>query len=455
MKITTFMVQTVRKHVLLSFAGGPVEKFKHTRNKFHKDEAQFFMKYRVSETVISLNKASLKNSLSGKMLTRNQCRADEFRRYNTLRKGGIKETSLYKYLGGKTFCDRKIEEAGCDMCIDFGVRKFEALALFAKDSVFPLFDNWKELQGRWLALFKKTRLHVESGSFLMHCRDCSAVTEGSVSCWHCRQHVLSGDTKNLQEECKHEHDMSCATCNLVLYLKAQLLLHIQCAHELDLVDDAKHAKLRAKTDNFFGEKGLYRYYNHLLHVAPTLQHKRRVVEAMDHTTALIHFDYWSKLEWMKLLMGKKASFGRKKTSAFGAHVILRVPPAGAKDVKGVHWPEGAEPGELVHIHYVILCDDSKQDGFHAFNALSGLLKILHQEFPYLKDAELLGDMGPHFFCTHFVTNMRRMSKDTGIKVKGLKFEGEGHGTCDVDSFCSKGKRRMRQNVKVGVCVSVV
>jgi hypothetical protein len=84
MKITTFMVQTVRKHVLLSFAGGPVEKFKHTRNKFHKDEAQFFMKYRVSETVISLNKASLKNSLSGKMLTRNQCRADEFRRYNTL-----------------------------------------------------------------------------------------------------------------------------------------------------------------------------------------------------------------------------------------------------------------------------------------------------------------------------------------------------------------------------------
>jgi hypothetical protein len=67
--------------------------------------------------------------------------------------------------------------------------------LFAKDQVFALFSNWKGMQGRFLALFKKTRLHVESGSFLMHCRDCSTVKEGTVSCWHCRQYTLS-DPKN-------------------------------------------------------------------------------------------------------------------------------------------------------------------------------------------------------------------------------------------------------------------
>jgi hypothetical protein len=245
--------------------------------------------------------------------------------------------------------------------------------IFAKDQVFALFDDWKQLQEQWLKLFKKTRLHVESGAFLMHCRDCSTVKEGAVSCWHCRQHMLSDPkNKSLQAVCAHEHDMSCATCNLVLYLKAQLLLHIRRANELELTDDATHSKLLAKTERLFGDKGLSRYYNHLLHVAPTLQHKRRVVEAMAHTTATIHFDYWTKLEWTKLEMGKKGTYGRKKTSAFGAHVILRVPPEGTEGAECVKWPEGTEPGDLAHIHLVLLCDDSAQDGFHAFNALSGM-----------------------------------------------------------------------------------
>jgi hypothetical protein len=123
MIITTYMVQHARAVILETFPGAPIEKVKHSRNKFDKVEGEIFMRYRISEDVASLNPASLKNSITGRMLTRNECRADGFRTYNLLRKSGCGRTSFFNRLGGKAYGDRKIENAGCDTCIDYGSRK--------------------------------------------------------------------------------------------------------------------------------------------------------------------------------------------------------------------------------------------------------------------------------------------------------------------------------------------
>jgi hypothetical protein len=162
------------------------------------------------------------------------------------------------------FTDAKFSEAACDTCVTFGMAKFDGMKKLAEE-LSSYFDGGFPALAQVLTLLKSTRLHFEGGVYSTHCQDCSSVGSGSVCAMHCHAYALSdpGDAA-FADDCPHEHDMECVSCNLIHYLQSDIEFMALRLLEDTRITSGEHKEFTEDIDMLFGDRGSERYVSHFM-----------------------------------------------------------------------------------------------------------------------------------------------------------------------------------------------
>jgi hypothetical protein len=226
--VSAWQVQKAREHHHRCFGGAPVEAEKHEHCVISEETALHILGYRVRHDVVEFNMASARNSSAKRILLRKNKIGVQFRLYKAeCDSKGIKplgRTKFYEAMSSSIYTDKKIDDACCEWCLDFGHAMFEDIEDLINE-VSSFYVGGCKIREQTLRLLKAARLHFEGSIYSTHCRDTTGVTE-PVCAMHCQQYGLSDPNEAcFRAECAHDHHMNCATCNLVFYLEVSLAVH--------------------------------------------------------------------------------------------------------------------------------------------------------------------------------------------------------------------------------------
>jgi hypothetical protein len=241
LEVTEDAIKEARKHALDNFAGCTLNKTKHRWVCIDQKTARHMAGYRQASHVVSLNKSNWKNTVGGKPLCRKNTRPKQYKLYVAeCKDAGVKPYgfSLYnKVFGASIFTDKTGKQAACEICLDYLVHQLaEIKELYTTISWTLPEAGRKHYKAHLDTLHQTLTLHFEGGGYGQHCSDYQT-SSTTQSCFHCELFALSDpNDEDFREECGHDHEMSCPSCNSYFYLRDSIAHMINRAQEEQTAD---------------------------------------------------------------------------------------------------------------------------------------------------------------------------------------------------------------------------
>jgi len=342
--ITIPEARAARLHAELKYAGAAVSKAVFTRNCIPADVAAHLAGHRVSHAVCDILDASIRNSMAKTLLARKLPIPELHSRYlQECSKLGIsRPLKLRKYqwfLTASAFTVPKAESACCEWCLEFLDEAFASIRALI-DEVCLCLDGM-EKRDQLRKMHKTVSVSIRRGEFASH------QSNGHSEClMHDILYALSDPhDARLAEDCDHELSMSCPSCNGIFYLRAELEAVIDYVELYCDVDDERIAEFRSRADEYFGMRGVLRGMGHLVRDRRQSQCRKDSTTESPLHLGFASYDYCSKLDRERHVMGKSEGYGSSKVSLQGFLLIMKVPPPDTPNVRWEFMPKGAKEGK--------------------------------------------------------------------------------------------------------------